>query len=242
MYRKTLLFLFSFMPITSWAFPGDIVFDPSVEAAVAGMASTTNANMVIQINNLVQQCAYLKQQLAVLQGGDYRWSDAQNKINEVGSLVSQSTQLAYNANNLDGNFRKTFPGYARTTNYPDQYQSMVTNTMNTLNGILRGSGTNAADFQNESERLKYLQTKVQDAQGQTQAIQAASQIASEEATQLQLLRQEVVSQTNAQTVYYAAEVQKEASRESSLNEVLQRGSKTSQPIGSSGQSVDVPDF
>jgi len=176
-----------------------------------------------QIEELKNHSTYLKQELDVLKGGDYKWSDAQGKINEVGGLVSQTTQLAYNASDLDAKFRQTFPGYKPPDNYSDQYKNIVTNTLNTLNAILRSVGTNAGDFQTESTRLQFLQGRVQNAQGQTQAIQAASQINSEEVTQLQLLRQTVVAQTNAQTAYYAAQVQKEASAKAEMNQVIQAG-------------------
>lgn len=173
-----------------------------------------------QITELKNHGTYLQQELEQLKGGDYKWSDAQVKINEVGGLVNQTTQLAYNASDLDTNFKRTFPGYKPPTNYSDNYKNIVTNTLNTLNAILRGVGTNAANFQTESTRLKFLQDRAQNAQGQTQAIQAASQISSEEVTQLQLLRQTVVAQTNAQTAYYAAQVQKEASVNSSFDQLV----------------------
>lgn len=173
-----------------------------------------------QFDELKSHSTYLQQELERLKGGDYQWSDAQGKINDVGSLVSQTTQLAYNANDLDARFKQTFPGYKPPDNYSDQYKNVVTNTLNTLNAILRGVGSNAADFQDETARLKFLQGRAENAQGQTQAIQAASQIASEEATQLQLLRQVVVAQTNAQTAYYASQVQKEASVDSSFDQLL----------------------
>lgn len=177
-----------------------------------------------QFDELKSHSTYLQQELERLKGGDYQWSDAQSKINEAGGLVKQTTQLAYNASDLDARFKQTFPGYKPPDNYSKQYENIVTNTLNTLNAILQSVGSNANDFQDESKRLKFLQDRAQNAQGQTQAIQAASQIASEEATQLQLLRQTVVAQTNAQTAYYAAQVQKEESSRADMSRIIQAGS------------------
>lgn len=114
-------------------------------------------------------------------------------------------------------------------------------TLNTLNSVLQSMGTNAQDFQNENARLAFLQRQSQSAKGQTQAIQASSQIASEMVSQTQLLRQTVIAQTNAQTAYYATQVQNDASAKAELEHVIQSGSTNVPAYGTSGHSLNPPD-
>ena len=115
-------------------------------------------------------------------------------------------------------------------------------TQNTLNGVLQSLGSSANDFQNENTRLSFLQNQAQSATGQTEAIQAASQIASEQVSQLQLLRQTIIAQTNAQATYYAAQMQQQASSQAELSQVINNGSTTSPAIGQSGNQLSLPNF
>lgn len=189
-----------------------IVYDPSV-----WMQAFTTAR------NSYEQIAKLEKQLDALKGLDpsqYQWSDAQAKINELGRIIQQNNALAYNAQNLDEQFKKLYPGYVTSHNYSEHYQKITATTLNTLNQVLQSIGANAQDFENESSRLDFLQRQASSAKGQTQAIQAAAQIASEQVTQTQLLRQTVMAQSNAQTAYYAAETQKEAAMEANMQKIF----------------------
>lgn len=218
-----------------------IVFDPTVAAKV-GYETQQIVNQInvlqSQLNVATQQLNNLKQ----LSPGQYQWSNAQDIINTIGSSVSQANGLAYNAQNLDSQFRSTYPGFQSPQNYNDQYKNITDSTLNTLNGALQAAGTSAQDFQNESSRLAFLQQQSQSAVGQTQAIQAATQIASEQVSQLQLLRQAVLSQTNAETAYYAAKTQEEASARAELGKVIKAGSTTVPEYGTSGEALTIPHF
>lgn len=207
------------MLIPSVGYPlADIVYDPKVD-------ETLSSNFVLELTNtgntvsqLIAEVELIKQELARL--GNYDWNTSQDKINELGGIVSKGNTLAYSASNINEKFSATYPGYKPETNYSDHYKDIVNTTQNTLNQILQSIGSNAADFENENSRLKTLQNKVENADGQTKAIQAASQIASAEVEQLQLLRQTMIAQTNAQTAYFAAETQKEASKKAAFDSLL----------------------
>ena len=173
-----------------------------------------------QLSELTTHTKLLQQELAQLTNSN--WDTAQTKINELNGIVNQTDTIAYSASNIDSNFRQVFPGYqsGTTTTYSDQYQKVIKNTQNTLNSILQSMGASASNFSNENSHLTDLQNAVTGADGQTKAIQAASQIASEEVSQLQLLRQTVIAQTNAQNTYYAAEIQKEASAKQAFDNLV----------------------
>jgi P-type conjugative transfer protein TrbJ len=183
-----------------------IVFDPTVFAKLA------EEMLVMQ-----EQLDDLNKELKALSGGQYQWSNAQTLINQLGSTINQSNAIAYSAADVNNKFQSIYPGYKAPDNYSQSYQQVVQSTMQTLNNVLQAMGTSAQDFQNENNRLQFLQSQSQSAQGQMQAIQAASQIASEQVSQLQLLRQTLMAQANSQTAYYAAQMQKDASEEASMH-------------------------
>lgn len=224
--RKILRFLLVFLLCTTSANAlGDyFVWDQATQYLTIPKLVEEAGLLTQQLNNLIQQVKYTQQELAQL--GNYNWNTSQSVINQLGNQVNQANTLAYSAGNIDSNFRKIYPGYQTnpTASYANQYQNIVTTTQNTLNSILQSMGLSAADFANENTRMQALQNQAQNADGQTKAIQAASQIASAEVEQLQLLRQTVIAQTNAQTAYYAAQVQKEENSRADMSKIIQSGS------------------
>jgi P-type conjugative transfer protein TrbJ len=191
-------------------------------AAIAKLSSELSqlSQIYTQLGELTTHTTLLKQELAQLT--NLNWDTAQTKINELNGIVNQADTIAYSASNLDSNFRQVFPGYqsGTTSTYSDQYQKIIKNTQNTLNSVLQSMGASASNFSQEQNNLDKMQSAVASADGQTKAIQAASQIASEEVSQLQLLRQTVIAQTNAQNTYYAAEIQKEASAKQAFDNLV----------------------
>ena len=194
------------------------------------------------IAELFQETSMLKSELEKLKSGQYEWSNAQGLINNLGAAVNQTNSLAYSSSNVNQEFQQAYPGYVPPQNYSQQYQSNANMTLNMLNGVLQSMGSNAQDFQNENSRLKFLQQQSQSASGQMQAIQAATQIASEMVTQQQLLRQTMIAQTNAQAAYYATQVQNDASARAELQQVIQTGSTNVPAYGSSGHQLTTPTF
>lgn len=199
--------------------------------------------LVEELNQLRYETEYLKDQLVAikrLQGNEYDWSNAQELINQLGDTVDQGNSLAYSASDINQQFKQHYPGYVPPENFQAQYRNNTNMTLNTLNNVLQGLGSNAQDFQNENTRLAFLQRQSQNAKGQTQAIQAASQIASEQVSQLQLLRQTVIAQTNAQAAYYATNIQNKAGGQAELVQIIDNGS-TKPPKRTYSDAVHLPD-
>lgn len=195
-----------------------------------------------QLMQLKQQTQYIQQQIQMLKGDQYQWSNAQGLINNLGSIVNQTNGIAYSASNVNQKFQQAYPGYQAPQDFNQQYKNNVNMTQNTLNGVLQSMGSSAQDFQSENTRLAFLQRQSQSAQGQTQAIQASAQIASEMVSQIQLLRQTVIAQSNAQTAYYATQIQNDASSKAELEKVINSGSTNVPSYGSSGHQLNSPDF
>lgn len=200
------------------------------------------AQLASQAKVMKQQLESLQLELKQLGEKNYQWSNAQSLINQLGDLVQQKQGLAYNAKGLDSQFRQAYPGYSAPQNFEQQYEHNTQQTLNTLNGVLHNMGLSAKDFTDENARLAFLQRQSQNSTGQLQAIQASSQIASESISQLQLLRQVMISQTNAQTTYYATQIQNEASERAQLSQIIGVGNQKIPAYGSSGTPLKLYDF
>lgn len=224
-----LLFLVSY----TWA---DVI--PVFDGTVFARLGEELIQMKKEVSLLKEQLNAIKQ----LDASQYDWSNTQNIINKLGQTLEREQALNYNAQNLDEKFKSLFPGYTPPDNFEAQYKDILKSTLNTLNGNLDTLHINSGDFASENQRLSFLQRQAMSAKGQTQAIQAASQIASENVSQLQLLRQTVMSQSAAQTSYYAAQLQLKASQEAELSEVIGAGSKEIPQYGTSGNYLTIPNF
>lgn len=234
--KLTIILIIFLLP--TLAFAQLAVFDA---ASFAKLVAQYN-QMIAQAQILEQQATYLHQELTTLNSGQYQWSNAQNLINQLGNVVSQSNSLSYNAQNINQQFQQQYPGFQSPQNFNQQYSQNINTTMSTLNGVLQSVGMSAQDFANENTRLAFLQSQVTSAQGQTQALQASAQISSEMVTQLQLLRQVLMAQTNAQTAYFAQNLQTQASSQAQFNQIVNAGSTNVPAYGSSGNYITIPNF
>jgi P-type conjugative transfer protein TrbJ len=211
---------------TICAIPFSIVKDPW---AFAGLKMQYK-NMVEQLIILKKQAVDIRKQLqdmdrqvAKLTNSKYDWHGVQNELKNLGNIISQMQGIAYDAQKLDRTFSETFPGYQNKQKYFTQYEKIINTAQNTLSGVLQSVSLAAKDFKAAEKRLNDLKNASESAIGETSAIQAANQIAIEQIEQLQLLRQVIIAQVNAETIYYAAQIQKEASSKAELDEVITRG-------------------
>ena len=227
---------FLFLGLLLFAFSGSgYAMLPVIDAAALAQLGNQLAELRVQTQSI-------QQGLQTLSGDQYQWSQVQPLLNQLGNIMQKTHGLSDNAARIDADFKAAYPGYQPPTNFSEQYRQNVNTTQQTFNGVLQNLGLNAQHFQAENNRLAFLQRQAQSAQGQTQAIQALSQISSELVSQLQLLRQIVMAQTHAQTAYYAAQVQQEASRRAEFETLIQSGSTDMPTYGSSGYALASPEF
>jgi type IV secretion system protein TrbJ len=219
-----------------------LVFSDTVYAMLPVIDFAALAQLGNQLAELRVQTQSIQQALQTLSGDQYQWSQAQGLLNQLGDIMQKTHGITTNAARMDDAFKQAYPGYQAPANFSEQYRNNVNTAQNTFNGVLQGIGLTAQHFQDENTRLAFLQRQSQSAQGQTQAIQASSQISSELVSQLQLLRQTVMAQSNAQTAYYATQVQQEASSRAELEAILRAGSTDVPAYGSSGNTLEAPEF
>lgn len=199
--------------------PMEVVYDPTVDADIIQTFSFFES----EISDLETQISDMANELKLLSSGEYLWSNTASLINQLGKTMEQASGLSYAAQNEASQFAALFPGYTALSNFNQQYQQITRSSLDTLNNILQTMQVSANDFMDESSRLQMLQGFAQNVEGQTQALQMAAQLASEQISQLQLLRQTIMAQANAQIVYYAQQIQTEASSVAELNTIISNG-------------------
>lgn len=193
-----------------------------------------------QLNQLKEQSKYLQAELKQLGSTQYRWGQTQALVDQLQGLVEHSRGLASDTAALDQQFRAAYPGYQAPHDFSQSYQQNTQRLLQTLNGVSQAMAVHGRDFKNENTRLTFLQQQAQHAQGQTQAIQASSQLTSEAVSQLQLLRQSILAQSKAQLAYYATQTQEAASAHAELAQVI-KGGATQVPLDS-GPRLTLPQF
>ncbi len=235
MRRKNLCLLFVLLASQFLVLPAygvaAVVFDPTVCARLGSEALL-----------LEKQLATLKEQLASVKGlnpSQFHWSSTKGLLNRMGASIEAAKGLSYSTKNLTSQFNASYPGEVPVNNYDSAYRKRTDQTLGTLNGVLLSLNQSAQHFDQEQAQLHLLQTEERRAVGQTQAIQALSQIASEEVSQLQLLRQTLMAQTTAQNVYFASHVQEAASQRAEFKKMLLAGQIQAPPIGFSGHAIDL---
>lgn len=213
-------------------------------AQIAVFDSAALGQMMEEMMELESQTRELTSHTTSLQAsikrlGTYQWSndDMLSLMDSLSDNMRQYSKIAYSAADLDKQFTTFFPGYDAKNDYQSQYQDNVNETMKTLNGSLKTIGMNAGNFSSESARLGRLHDHVQSAEGQTQVIQAMGEMSEELVTQTQSLRQIVSAQANAETAYYAQQIQKQATTQANMNAVLAAGSTEDVVYGSNPDDI-----
>jgi|GEM_PF-5034338 len=217
--------------------PAELVYDPTVDADII----QTFTFFENEIADLEKQLGDLDNALKILSAGQYLWSNSTTLINQLGKTMQQASGLSYAAQDEASQFAALFPGYAVSNNFNQQFQQLTRSSLDTLNNILQTMNVSANDFMDENNRLKMLQGFSENVAGQTQAMQMGVQLASEQISQLQLLRQVIMSQANAQIVYYAQQIQKEASSTAELNSIISQGDTQTTGI-LNNHPVDQPNY
>lgn len=174
-------------------------------------------NQITQIENMVQNTS--------------RWgglwdTDALPRLRRLGQIIEQEQAIAYQMASIDGEFRRRFPGYRPVTDWGREYELWTRTTMDTLRGTLNAARMHADNFATEQGRIQVLQQMSDSAEGRMQALQVGNMMAAEQLQQLVQLRQLILAQMNAQNVYMAQQVNRDAQRAATVNEWIRNGNAT----------------
>ncbi|WP_133128614.1 P-type conjugative transfer protein TrbJ [Legionella nagasakiensis] len=156
----------------------------------------------------------------------FQWDNANGVINNLLDATNTIDYYKQEAGSFQGYldryqsqeyYQKTpcFNGNGRCS--PDELKKINQNQLSASvaqkranDAMLKGIDKQQQNLKSDSEKLRTLQTQAQSAQGQKQALQAASQLASNQSHQLLQIRGLLLAQQNAQATKDAAALNKEA--------------------------------
>jgi P-type conjugative transfer protein TrbJ len=180
---------------------GDVVTDPVLtqqniasEIARAGQAATQIQNQFTQIQNAVQNTMAL---------GDPVFAPLGNTIRSLNNMYMQGQSLMWRAQNIDQQFSMMNPGYTSYlysmgrggTSMSSLYQQWSDKGNQSTRTALLGAGIQIDDGESAQSMFQKLTLQSTLAGGQMQALQAANQIAINQAQQIQELKAAVAQQT-----------------------------------------------
>jgi P-type conjugative transfer protein TrbJ len=173
------------------------------------------ANQVKQIEDMIQNTRSV---------GRGVWdAEALPRLVQLGQIIEREQAIAYTMSNVDGLFKLRYPGYRPVTDWSKEYDTWTRTTLDTLRGTLNSVRLHAEDFATQQSRIQTLQGMSDSAEGRMQALQLGNMMAGEQLQQLVKLRQLIMAQTNAQNVYMANQINREAQRAATQSEWIRNG-------------------
>ena len=146
--------------------------------------------------------------------GNGDWETILPFLEHLEVTLRQGEALAYSSENLAGVFEDKFPGYQVPEGLWSERSSMWTDTqLDTLRNVLEVVKEQNENFAKEQPFVAGLLGQSNNAVGHMQALQHGNALTAATVKQLVKLRQLVMSQINADTVYRAAETARRAESE-----------------------------
>ncbi len=199
--------------------------------------------MLTTIDDLINQHEQLTTQISaldrlILDGtavSGAEWAQFRSQVATLAALVERGQAIAYQLPSVASAFESEFPGYTTPVSWISEYSHRTQSSLDTLAGVLDATGRNIGDASAVQDTLNILRSENESAVGQLSAIQTANRVASKQVEETVKLRQLVAAQTNAITVFYGQQIQKEAASEAAFQEFL-HAPGTVRTYGSTGFS------
>lgn len=206
-----IMFLWGLVSVVSAS--GAPVFDVANWAQNIKMIANQAAeykNQLDQYNNMIENTKSLT---------SYQWDDANSIITNLINTTDTIDYYKQEAGSLDAylNRYQSEEYYSKTKFNQAEMARLKQNRMaasvaqkRANDAMLRGIDKQQKNIKSDSAKLKTLQAHAQNAQGQKQAIQAASQLASTQNHQLLQIRSLMIAEHNANATRAASDANKEA--------------------------------
>lgn len=135
-------------------------------------------------------------------------------LNELAAVIKQGEALAYSSQDIAGTFQDKFPGYQLPEGpWADRSQLWTKTQLDTLRNILEAVHKQNENYGDEQDLVEGILEQSNAAIGHMQALQQGNALVGATVKQLAKLRQLLMSQINADTVYRAAEATRRAEAE-----------------------------
>ena len=136
----------------------------------------------------------------------------QADLNALASVVQGGRALAYSLGNLDALWHQTYPGYGgyARTGYYNRYQNWAQTTLDTVIGAMRAAGLQGQQLNSEVALITNLEAQSQSADGRLLALNVVTQLADQQAQQMQKLREIMLADMQSKAAYYGTMIQQQA--------------------------------
>ena len=189
------------------------IFNQILEYA---QAVETQINTAEQLATQIQQYEdMLKQGLPL---GDSRFGRITADIMRLQSVYQQGLALAGRLANFDDQFRDQFGDYndyleevGESPEYMEEnYEQWSEQGLDQMRVSMKAAGMNVSAIAKEDQMLAQLVQRSASAEGRLQAIQAGNEIAAQQVQQLQMLREMSYAQIQAQSTWYAQNIERQS--------------------------------
>src|SRR5687768_9262248 len=218
-------------PANAFFGAGDVVYDPAHTAQTIAEGAKRAAEAARQVQvELNQYTQMIRDGMALT---DPVFKPIGDTIRGVHSVYMQGQSLMYRAQNVDSMFGMTYPGYytwlgtmgqgrSMTATMQERYSKWSDKGYENTRAAMTAAGLQVDGMQNEHAMLEQLVTQSNRAGGQMQAIQAANQIAANQAQQMQDLRLLVAQQNQLHANYMAHQIE-QRTFDNAFNQQFKRG-------------------
>lgn len=138
----------------------------------------------------------------------------QSDLNALGGIVQGGRSLAYSLGNLDALWQQTYPGYGgyARAGYYNRYQVWSQTTLDTVAGAMRAARLQGQQLNGEVSLITSLEGQSQSADGRLLALNVLTQMADQQAQQMQKLRELMLADMQSKASYYSTVIQQQADR------------------------------
>lgn len=184
---------------------------------LTGQSAEQIQNQLTQITQLAEQIQnqiriYENMLQNTLQLPDHIWSQAENDLARLQSLVSQGEGIAFSMGNIDDVLKQRFKsfaefetGLANGEDFSSSYRSWSETNRETIAATLRAAGLTSEQFDSEESTMSQIRTMSETSVGQMQALQVGHKIAEQQVAQTQKLRGLVSQQITMMGAWYQSE-------------------------------------
>lgn len=163
--------------------------------------------------------------------------------NAVNEIIQYGEALGHTLYDIDEQFAETFPGYEPIleSDWLDIFSHRNRRTLDTLRYTLDALNRIASSTTESQAVLEHIAGDVESADGNLKALQANGELLHHQAGQLAQINQQLSLQTNAQAVFWAYQVDREAADRATASEWLANGVGEVPPYDDSRGARAVPE-
>lgn len=182
---------------------------------------------ITQAQQLVQQINMYQSMLKNLQNiPTQMFSPIMADLAQVQSIAKGGLALSFASSNIASQMGDTYKGFTQADKFKDSYQKWSQTTMDSIKGTLEAHKMTMDQFSTEESTMSTLRSHLGSSGGALQALQAGGEIAAEQVSQLQKLRQTMVAQSQAQTAFMAQATAEKDNRNAAVDNAVKPLIKT----------------